>query len=82
MHSPDAIAGSHSAFWASLAPWVRAPAPSTADAKKGAQSSDRPISSSAIPSSTGVKPWPPYASGRWTPGSASSPQSCFHTSGS
>ena len=50
-----------------------ASAASTTVEKYGAHSSTRPISSSTMPSSTNVNPWPPYSSGMWR---LCSPSSC------
>ncbi|OIQ66490.1 hypothetical protein GALL_519380 [mine drainage metagenome] len=65
MQLPSAIAGSNSRFCASVPALTIAVAASTVEEKYGAHSSARPISSSTMPSSTKLKPWPPYASGIW-----------------
>ena len=80
--SPAAIPGSSADFSDSLPAFKTAFAASATDAKYGAHSSARPISSRAIPSSTKPRPWPPYDSGMCTPGRPSSWLSCFQTPGS
>ena len=67
MVSPETMPGSSAVFWASAAAFMMAVAASTAEAKYGAQTRARPISSSTMPSSTNEKPWPPYSSGTCTP---------------
>src|SRR6476646_4169246 len=80
--SPDAMPGSNACFSASVPAARIAPAASTTEEKYGAHSSTRPISSSTMPSSMKVKPWPPYSSGMARPWSISSWPICFHTAGS
>ena len=65
--SPARSAAAARCFCASVPAFMIAVAASTVEAKYGAQSSARPISSSTMPSSTKPKPWPPYSSGMWTP---------------
>ena len=80
--SPLAMPGSSASFCASVPAFRIAFAASTTDEKYGAHSSTRPISSSTMPSSTNVKPWPPYSSGIASDWSPSSWPICFHTAGS
>ena len=80
--SPLAIGGSSADFCASVPAFRIAFAASTAEEKYGAHSSTRPISSSTMPSSMNVKPWPPYSSGIARPCSPSSWPICFQTEGS
>ena len=61
--SPLAMPGSSAFFWSSVPAFRIASAASTTVEKYGAHSSARPISSSTMPSSTHVNPWPPYSSG-------------------
>ena len=82
MVSPDAIPGSSLPFCSSVPAFMIASAASTTVEKYGAHSSTRPISSSTMPSSTNVKPWPPYSSGMWRLWSPSSLAIWLHTAGS
>jgi hypothetical protein len=61
--SPAAMPGSSSAFCSSVPALRIAFAARHTVEKYGAHSSTRPISSSTMPSSTNVKPCPPYSSG-------------------
>ena len=80
--SPDAMPGSNVFFWSSVPPLRIALAASATVAKNGAHSSARPISSNTMPSSTKVKPWPPYSSGMCSACRPSSCAICFHTASS
>ena len=82
MVSPLAMPGSRDFFWSSVPAFRIASAASTTVEKYGAHSRARPISSSTIPSSTHVKPWPPYSSGMARPCSPSSLAIWDHTAGS
>ncbi len=70
--------GSSAAFCASVPAFRIAPAASTAEAKYGAHSSTRPISSSTMHCSENPKPCPPYASGIRTAASPISAFICAH----
>ena len=70
--APLAMSGSKLAFCASVPAFRIAFAASTVVEKYGAHKSARPNSSVTMHSSTMPKPAPPYCSGIWMPGSASS----------
>ena len=80
--SPDAMPGSSSPCCASVPAFMIAFAARHTVEKYGAHSSTRPISSSTMPSSTKVKPWPPWASGMCRLWSPSSWAICYQTAGS
>jgi hypothetical protein len=82
MVSPAAMPGSSSPCWASLPAFMMALAANATVEKYGAHNNTRPISSSTIPSSTNVKPCPPWASGTCRLWSPSSWAICFHTASS
>src|SRR6266540_1769838 len=80
--SPDAIPGSSSPSCASDPVFMIAFAASATVEKYGAHNSTRPISSSTMPSSTNVNPWPPCASGMCRLCRPSSCAICFQTASS
>ena len=82
MVSPAAMPGSSLPCCSGVPAFMIASAASTTVEKYGAHSSTRPISSSTMPSSTKVKPCPPYSSGMWRLWRPSSLAIWLHTAGS